>query len=1023
MINTIFYFPQAKLTYSDYAAAVQNGEISGRTIVLDKTSGKIFNQGKEYGYSVQEIQNLIDTSIEENRFDPTELQTEISNLQTDLQTGISGLRADLQQLIIDIKNQSFKGDKGEMSFTSNVFKRSTTKPNKPGANEGSFSDPVPSGWSDGVPAGTDSIWTTSRIFSTDGEYPQQAQWEDVQLMSDTESFDVEFSPVVSNPGTPSSNPNNWYDPTTNANVDWTAMIWMATRTKSNGVWGNWNVTKIKGEQGVRGEDGKDIEYIYTRNNTGGTPSTPATSQSDDYVPSGWTDNPQGVASNMMYEFISKRTKANNTWSSFSTPALWSKWGKNGMDGDGVEYIYYANTTGSIPSGQYPNEWDANQTDDYTGPSGSLWQDNPIDLSTLGQGSKQWVSIRKKTTTNDVASWGKFSSPALWSTYAKDGVVDGYTVDLTNENMPVGTDSSGNVSNYSNVCGIQVFHNGVEETNFTISTGTITRSDNTSVGNSITATPNNTDKTITVAISSVSNFSAVNAYVPVTVTITTQSGTITRNLTISLFGIATGEAGAAIDLFTSASAIRCDYERTTATPSTLSVGVKVSSPTSGVHKYNAGSTEATNMGMSFGYFYNGDTTSEQPIQSSTIQLSSKIGGTNITDVTVVMRYNNVIVDSETIPFVSDGAPGEYYAQQLSGVIMRIKSWDSIGASEMIEDGTTASSDGTTYLDVVEYGGSYYRIKTRTLKSSATAPETNGSINSTYWDIFAPSGNSSFNALIAQSAFIANLTAREVVITENNTPVAGLTSGTAQTGDSITTAQRGSVRIWAGNPTVNGTTNLANCPFYVTNTGLLHADNANISGNITATGGRFTGEFRVGDATSVNDESGGFFKILPYRRVQRENGSSYILSGAIVGCDGTGNENLVISANGGNDSGSFGFTTGSEFTEDEIRLRKQSPSGGDNGKYYLVEIKDSVYGTSRAETTYYSYLSDSNETSSTENPKSHVPSIFTIGINSYGKIEMISQVNGGGHAWETDADKISYGSVYLDGDGYLRVKTWH
>lgn len=275
MINTIFYFPQAKLTYSDYAAAVQNGEISGRTIVLDKTSGKIFNQGKEYGYSVQEIQNLIDTSIEENRFDPTELQTEISNLQTDLQTGISGLRADLQQLIINIKNQSFKGDKGEMSFTSNVFKRSTTKPNKPGANEGSFSDPVPSGWSDGVPAGTDSIWTTKRIFSSDGQYPQQASWEDVQLMSDTESFDVEFSPIASNPGTPTTNPNNWYDPTADPNADWANMIWMATRTKSNGVWGNWNVTKIKGEKGEKGDAGSEITFddteirnaIATLNNT------------------------------------------------------------------------------------------------------------------------------------------------------------------------------------------------------------------------------------------------------------------------------------------------------------------------------------------------------------------------------------------------------------------------------------------------------------------------------------------------------------------------------------------------------------------------------------------------------------------------------------------------------------------------------------------------------------------------------------------------------------------------------------
>lgn len=138
---------------------------------------------------------------------------------------------------------------GTTSFTSNIFKRSSTKPNKPGANEGSFLHPVPTGWSDGIPAGTDSIWITSRIFSSNGQYPQQEEWSDVQLMSDTESFDVEFSPIESNPGTPTTNPNNWYDPTTDVNANWANMIWMATRTKSNGVWGNWNIIKVKGEKG------------------------------------------------------------------------------------------------------------------------------------------------------------------------------------------------------------------------------------------------------------------------------------------------------------------------------------------------------------------------------------------------------------------------------------------------------------------------------------------------------------------------------------------------------------------------------------------------------------------------------------------------------------------------------------------------------------------------------------------------------------------------------------------------------
>ena len=166
---------------------------------------------------------------------------------TNPQTGISSWEA----FSIPVLWNQYTGT----SFTSNIFKRSSTKPNKPGANEGSFLHPVPTGWSDGVPAGTNSIWITSRIFSSNGQYPQQEEWNDVQLMSDTESFDVEFSPIESNPGTPTTNPNNWYDPTTDTNVDWTNMIWMATRTKSNGVWGDWNITKMKGEKGEKGEKG------------------------------------------------------------------------------------------------------------------------------------------------------------------------------------------------------------------------------------------------------------------------------------------------------------------------------------------------------------------------------------------------------------------------------------------------------------------------------------------------------------------------------------------------------------------------------------------------------------------------------------------------------------------------------------------------------------------------------------------------------------------------------------------------
>ena len=175
-----------------------------------------------------------------------------------------------------------KGERGYATFKSLVFKRAASKPAKPAANEGSFQSPVPSGWSDGIPAGNDTIWMTSRIFTSDGGGIQEAAWTNVELMSDTETFDVEFAKLQPNRAKPAE-PNYatnaikgdtsankiWYDPSEidDVNVKSEDMVWMATRTKDNGVWGNWTIAKIKGE------DGGFKSSVFARTNT--RPATPA----------------------------------------------------------------------------------------------------------------------------------------------------------------------------------------------------------------------------------------------------------------------------------------------------------------------------------------------------------------------------------------------------------------------------------------------------------------------------------------------------------------------------------------------------------------------------------------------------------------------------------------------------------------------------------------------------------------------------------------------------------------------------
>ena len=144
------------------------------------------------------------------------------------------------------------GNSGQSVYTATAFKRATTKPSATG---GSYSTGKPSeaGWEDGWPTGSDPVWMAQRIFTSDGLAPQGSAWM-VSLAQDSESQDIEFSPVASSPGNPTTNPSNWYDPVDDPTADWENMIWMATRQRivnasGNPDWSEWVVIKIKGEAG------------------------------------------------------------------------------------------------------------------------------------------------------------------------------------------------------------------------------------------------------------------------------------------------------------------------------------------------------------------------------------------------------------------------------------------------------------------------------------------------------------------------------------------------------------------------------------------------------------------------------------------------------------------------------------------------------------------------------------------------------------------------------------------------------
>lgn len=174
------------------------------------------------------------------------------------------------------------------------------------------------------------------------------------------------------------------------------------RTNTFGTWST--PIRITGLNGENGADGTDIEFIYLRN-TGDTPSKPASVNKDDYVPSGWTDSPSGITATYQYEWVCVRTKpsGSGTWSAYSTPVIWAKWGDKGTDGDGMEYIFQRTEVETAPSTPLIFSPNAGFV-----PSG--WTDEPSGVS--ADYPFEWVSVRHKTN----GKWDAFSKPTLWNNY-------------------------------------------------------------------------------------------------------------------------------------------------------------------------------------------------------------------------------------------------------------------------------------------------------------------------------------------------------------------------------------------------------------------------------------------------------------------------------------------------------------------------------------------------------------------------------------------------------------------------------
>ena len=85
-----------------------------------------------------------------------------------------------------------------------------------------------------------------------------------------------------------------------------------------------------------GKDGKGIEYVFKRTTDDEIPSisfpdkweTDPSYQQDDYVPSGWTDDPVGVNEQYLYEWVATRKSVNGVWQPFGEVSEYAHFGKH-----------------------------------------------------------------------------------------------------------------------------------------------------------------------------------------------------------------------------------------------------------------------------------------------------------------------------------------------------------------------------------------------------------------------------------------------------------------------------------------------------------------------------------------------------------------------------------------------------------------------------------------------------------------------------------------------------------------------
>lgn len=211
---------------------------------------------------------------------------------------------------------------------------------------------------------------------------------------------------------------------------------------------------------------------------------------------------------------------------------------------------------------------------------------------------------------------------------------------------------------------------------------------------------------------------------------------------------------------------------------------------------------------------------------TVTVNTTVQSKSSTITIYAENKNGAHLTSMTIPVSSSGDKGDpgdgSIGQTFKGSPLRIVgAWTS---GKKYYDGKRDAENGIFYQDVVLYENMYYVcVNTDSGESDnwATTPDV-----ATYFQKFAVTENFVTDKIIANKAYIKELSSEEVVIMDGDAIVAGMTSSKAIDSKSDLNGKvtnKGDVRIWAGKIS---NADLTTAPFIVASNGNLTAHTATL-----------------------------------------------------------------------------------------------------------------------------------------------------------------------------------------------------